>query len=82
MDAEDFVKSSLGAGKTHDEVARSLIEERHLEAIPAIKALRSGADIPLGEAKDLIHRNLPAEQQEAAEQLWEAASASLDHDDD
>jgi hypothetical protein len=38
-DDEGFVKSSPEAGVTHDEVARSLIDEHHVEPIPVIEAL-------------------------------------------
>jgi len=78
MQPEDFVRASLDAGNTPDQVARSLIEDQRLQPIPAIKALRAGGSIPLGDAKELVHRNLPQEQREAAEHLWEQAIEELE----
>jgi hypothetical protein len=71
MDPTDIVRTSLGAGQTPDQVARSLIEEHQLAPIPAIKALRAGAGMTTGQAKEVVHRNLPLDQQAAAEKLWD-----------
>jgi hypothetical protein len=71
MDFAALVRSALDAGETPDQIARSLIQDHRLLPISAIKALRSGGGIPLPEAKDVIKRNLPAEQWAAAEKLWE-----------
>ncbi len=70
MDAADIVRTSLEEGATPDQVAESLIRDHELEPIPAIRALRTGGNMKLGEAKQIVHRNLPLEQQEAAERLW------------
>lgn len=66
-----MVRSSLEAGDTPDQVAQALTEVHHLLPISAIKALRSGGSMTSDEAKELIKRNLPAEQWIAAERLWE-----------
>lgn len=71
MDPTDILRDSLAAGQTPDEIARSLIEDQQLPPIPAIKALRGGANMTVGEAKEVVHRNLPLDQQSAAEKLWE-----------
>ncbi len=78
MDTADIVRASLESGDTPDQVAQALIQDHKLAPIPAIKALRAGANITLGEAKELVHRNLPLEQQAAAERLWDEAIKSLD----
>ena len=70
VDFAAVVRSSLEAGDTPDQVAKVLIEVHHLLPISAIKALRSGGTMTLDEAKDVIKRNLPAEQWAAAEELW------------
>jgi len=71
VDYAALVHSALAAGDTPDQVAQSLIAEHHLLPISAIKALRSGSNMTLGAAKEIIHRNLPADQQAVAERLWE-----------
>jgi hypothetical protein len=71
VDFAAVVRSSLEAGDTPDQVAQALIEVHHLLPISAIKALRSGGSMTSDEAKELIKRNLPAEQWIAAERLWE-----------
>jgi hypothetical protein len=48
-----------------------LVWDYHLAPIPAIKAMRSGGNMTTGEAKEVVHRNLPIEQQRAAERLWD-----------
>jgi hypothetical protein len=72
----------MAAGDTPNEIARRLIEDEHLGPISAIKAMRSGGDMRLGEAKQYVHRNLPIEQQRAAEQLWDEAIAALEADEE
>jgi hypothetical protein len=71
MDPTDIVRNSLAAGQSPDQIARSLIEDHRLPPIPAIKALRSGANMTVGEAKEVVHRHLPLDQQSAAEKLWD-----------
>jgi hypothetical protein len=71
MDPTDIVRASIGAGHTPDQIARSLIEDHQLAPIPAIKALRAEANMTTGEAKEVVHRNLPLDQQAAAEKLWD-----------
>jgi hypothetical protein len=71
MDPTEIVRASIGSGHTPDQVARLLIEDHQLAPIPAIKALRAGADMTTGEAKAVVHRNLPLDQQAAAERLWD-----------
>ena len=71
MDPAEIVRASLDDGDSPDQVARALTSDHCLAPIPAIKAMRVGGGMTVGEAKELIHRNLPTEQQEAAERLWE-----------
>ena len=71
MDSVGIVRSALEAGESQDEIAHALMWDHHLAPIPAIKAMRSGGNMTLGEAKEVVHRNLPAEQQETAEQIWD-----------
>lgn len=81
VDYAAFVHSALEAGSNSDEVARALIEDHHLLPISAIKALRSGANMTLRDAKEVVHRNLPADQQAAAERIWDEIFANMeDHD--
>jgi ribosomal protein L7/L12 len=75
MDFSAVVRSSLEAGHTPDQVAQALIDDHHLLPISAIKALRTGGDMSLVEAKELIKRNLSAERWGAAEPLWEMIAA-------
>lgn len=70
-DPTDIVRASLAAGHTPDQIARSLIEDHELALIPAIKALRTGANMTTGQAKEVVHRNLPLDLQAAAEKLWD-----------
>ena len=70
VDPADIVRTSLEAGATPDQVAKSLIRDHELEPIPAIRALRTGGSMKLVEAKQIVHRNLPLERQEPAERLW------------
>ncbi|MGH9917831.1 MAG: hypothetical protein ACRD6W_03000 [Nitrososphaerales archaeon] len=79
MDAVSQVRASLAAGDTPDKVARSLVVDQRLSPIEAIKALRAGGNMHLGDAKAVVHRNLPPEQQAAAERLWDEAIAALEH---
>ena len=71
MDFTAFVRSSLAAGDTPEQVAQALIEDHHLLPISAIKALRSGGNMSLVEAKEMIRRHLPAETWVASEKLWD-----------
>jgi hypothetical protein len=48
----------------------------------ACKSLRSGAGIPLGDAKAFVDLALPPDVQEANERLRDAAEASSALDDD
>jgi hypothetical protein len=73
MDPVEIVKATLHAGDTPGQIAHVLIEDHHLAPIPAIKALRDGGDMTLGEAKEIVHRSLPMDQHSAAEQLSEGA---------
>ena len=70
VDFAAVVRSALEAGGTPDQVAKALIQDHHLLPISAIKALRSGGNLRSEEAKDLVRRNLPADQWAAAEGLW------------
>jgi hypothetical protein len=76
VDFAAVVRSSLEAGDSPDQIAQTLIEVHHLLPISAIKALRSGGRMTSDEAKDVIKRNLPAEQWVVAERLWEMIAAS------
>jgi hypothetical protein len=71
MHLSDIVRDSLAAGQTPDQIARSLMKDQQLPPIPAIKALRAGANMSVGEAKEVVHRNLPVDQRSAAEKLWD-----------
>jgi hypothetical protein len=83
MDFAAVVRSSLEAGATPDQVAKILIEDHHLLPISAIKALRSGGNMTSDEAKEVIKRNLPADQWAPAEGLWEMiASAETSREDE
>jgi ribosomal protein L7/L12 len=77
------VRDSLAAGHSLDEVARALLA-RNASPIAAIKALREATGMRIGDAKAVVHRNLRASEQEAAEQLWQdliRAAAYLRGDD-
>jgi hypothetical protein len=71
VDFDELVRSSLKTGDTPDQVAQALLEVHHLLPISAIKALRSGSGMTSDEAKEIIKRNLPADQWAAVEMLWE-----------
>lgn len=71
VDYAAVVRSSLEAGDTPDQVAHALIEVHRLLPISAIKALRSGGSMTADEAKEAVKRNVPKEQWDAAERLWE-----------
>ena len=78
-----MVRSSLEAGATPDQIAKTLIDDHHLLPISAIKALRSGGSMSSDEAKEVIKRNLPVDQWAAAEGLWELiASAETSLEDE
>ncbi len=64
-------RTAVVRGASLDEVARLLVEDRGLEPIPAVKALRSGAEVRLLTAKEAVHRNLPDRIRLEAEQLWD-----------
>jgi hypothetical protein len=83
MDFAAVVRSSLETGATPDQIAKTLIEDHHLLPISAIKALRSGGGMSSDEAKEVVKRNLPADQWAAAEGLWEMiASAETSLEDE
>jgi hypothetical protein len=82
VDYAAIVHSALAAGDTPDQVAQSLIAHHHLLPISAIKALRSGSNMTLRAAKEVIHRNLPADQQAAAERLWDQIIPTVHIDND
>jgi hypothetical protein len=76
-----LVRAHVDAGSSVDDIARMLVEELGLWAIPAIKALREGADIGLGAAKDAIHSCLPEPARQAAERLWDVVEAAIASDE-
>jgi hypothetical protein len=76
VDFAAVVRSSLEAGATPDEVARALLRDHVLLPISAIKAMRSGGNLTSSEAKEVVKRNLSAEQWAAVETLWEMIAAS------
>jgi hypothetical protein len=78
MDFAAQVRSSLKAGHTPDQVAQALMHDSGLLPISAIKALRSGGDMTLVEAKEVIQRNLSAEQWAATKELWEMIAGGDD----
>lgn len=75
VDAVSRAQAALQAGDTPDQVACVLIEESS-GPMDAIKALRLAGNMPLGAAKEIVHRNLPPEQQATAERLWDEAAIS------
>jgi len=66
-------------GKREDDAARVLLEAG-ANPIEAIKALREVYSVDLAEAKQIVHRNLPANQQRSAEQLWDDIEAAFMED--
>lgn len=82
MDAVNQVRTSLAAGDTPDKVARNLVVEQQVSPVEAIKALRTGGNMSLGDAKEIVHRNLLPERQASAERLWAEAVAALEHEED
>lgn len=81
LDDIDLVRSMIGTGSSIDEVASALLEQKARSPIRAIKAMRYGAVLDLGEAKVVVDRNLSAGAHEAAEQLWDAAEAAVTWED-
>jgi ribosomal protein L7/L12 len=82
VDNEDDVREALRGGATVDQAAQLLINDLNLDPIPAIKALRNGAGIGLSEAKEIVHRNLPVQDQRRAESLWDVIEGALKADPD
>jgi Domain of unknown function (DUF4304) len=78
LDAASQVRGALDAGDTHDQVARALVVDQQIGPIEAIKAHRNGGDMPLGRAKEIVHRTLPPDRQAAAERLWDDAVEALE----
>ena len=74
-----MVRSSLEAGATPDQIAKTLIDDHHLLPISAIKALRSGGNMTSDKAKEVIKRNLPADRWAAVEGLWEMIASAETH---
>ena len=66
-------------GKREDDAARVLLEAG-ANPIEAIKALREVYSVDLAAAKQIVHRNLPANQQRSAEQLWDDIEAAFIED--
>lgn len=75
-DSERLVRDSIALGMPADRIAARLRSEG-VKPMDAIKALRSGAGVSLGEAKLLVDRTLPAEWQAMNDQLRDAAEQSL-----
>lgn len=44
--------------------------------IAVIKAIRTGLEMPLAEAKTIVHRNLEPAAREEAERMWEELLAT------
>jgi|SRR5579863_1415262 len=80
MNAVSRVRASLAAGDTPDKVARNLVADQNVSPIEAIKALREGGNMSLGDAKEIVHRNLPPKRQASAERLWEEVIAAVEHE--
>ncbi|GAA2706823.1 hypothetical protein Apa02nite_032500 [Actinoplanes palleronii] len=59
----------LAAGADPDQIARELLR-RTDSPISAIKAVADATGMGLGDAKEVVHRNLAPPVREAAEQLW------------
>jgi ribosomal protein L7/L12 len=51
-----------------------------LNPIDAVKAVRA-TGLALREAKEVVHRNLPRDRQQAAELVWDAAEEGLRAED-
>jgi hypothetical protein len=81
VDPVSRARAALDAGDTPDQVACVLIQECR-GPIDAIKALRLAGNMHLGEAKEIVHRNLPPEHQAAAERLWDEAIRALENEQD
>jgi len=70
-------RDCLRAGGTLDEAAQAVLA-RTASPIEAIKALLGAQPgLSLGDAKPVVHRNLPPRVQKAAEQLWVDLERSL-----
>jgi hypothetical protein len=74
-DLAELAHKLSATGADPDEVARELLKHTTFP-IAAIKALRSGAAIPLTAAKTIVHRNLEPTVREVAERMWESLLAT------
>jgi hypothetical protein len=81
LDDIELVRSMICNGSSADDAASALVKQRERSLIPAIKAMRYGGALDLGEAKAVVYRNLSSSAQEAVERLWDAAEASLSVDE-
>jgi hypothetical protein len=77
-----LVRAHVEAGSSVDDIARTLVEDLGLGAIPAIKALREGAGIGLGAAKDAVHPRLPEAVRQVAERLWDEVETVFASDEE
>lgn len=64
-------------GRSPEEVAAQLIAAG-TTPIRAIKAVREVFGLGLGEAKAVVHPNLPPSHRQAAEVLWDLAEQALE----
>jgi hypothetical protein len=81
LDDIDLVRSMIGTGSSIDEAASALLEHKARSPVRAIKAMRYGAALDLGEAKVVVDRNLSSRAHEAAGPLWDAAEAAVSWED-
>ena len=65
-----MARAMRAAGADVDQIAQALLR-RTDSPIAAIRAVREGAGLGLGEAKWVVHRNLDPKVRAAAEHLWD-----------
>ena len=75
------VSERLQGGESLDSIVASLIADGN-HPIDAIKALKYGAGIPIGEGKEIVDRNLSPDARMANERLRDDAEAALLASDD
>ena len=73
----EAARACLSGGGTLDQAAQAVLE-RTTSPIDAIRALREAQPgLSLGDAKPVVHRNLPPQWQRAAEQLWDSIERAV-----
>jgi ribosomal protein L7/L12 len=74
-DLAELARALTAAGATRDEVTRELVSRTDFP-IAVIKAVRTGLDLSLTAAKDLVLRNLEPAARETAERMWDDLRAA------